>query len=1603
MNGLEELPEVAVKDDLPPESPPKFGEASQPTPPPSIKPFVDWKESKDNPTPPPAPADQPDLSAIKIIRPDTSEIKKVETFKDVPKDDHNWMQLRASERLLNNEHDERAQEVLDRQRLIGWLPDDQPVAATLPQFDSGKPLGIKTGVSPKPLSLNNENEEIDRYIQRTNDAAKQSVQESAKSIIHAYENGEINLPDDYTKSLHRTIHSDTTPGKELSEWWEGVKSAQPSNIASPDGFGMRMLKGAGEFMRHFLPIGSDEDQEEENNRFAQSVVADPAQGAARFLIDTLGLGLGGINAVDIAAKDTPEARERWISKLAQISEGRHAVSASKKTLFHDAEEGTPMADFLDFAGTAAVPGIGVEGAITKPISKLASAAVEKAPAVIGRTLQATGKTLEYGAPAIVAEELYRHGFNPIIAAGALAGYPFWMRWKERLIAGGGEKLAYLGKFIAEKPEGVVGARYLQNNLDKEISYAQRLQQDMRSTMKPEMQAKADDLSLRIGDIPPEAQKLRQLGDNVARWQRYSDYLDHAVGLNKVLRDGTKLGLTATGLTLATGPVVGAFAASEALPGEIKEAAKRGTETGWTIGAPGSLLMAYRGFNAVKFDQGRAAMAKRGENLIPKEVLDRLTPEQQQYAKVYAGAHDFMGSKLNIVSKDEAAEMLGVKPEEVPNGWVEGNQSFVLDDKLPSNPHEFRHQMQRTYGELLRNKDPATMSEFGKQYDQALKQSGIDRSASTQEERDAEVGRILLQDTPIEMFYGGESGFDWVKRRLSTFLADKFPKVFDQTKIDPVLGAPWSASDLNEMRAQMSKFGEDMALGSKPSDSANLSPEHQQAVSDAVDQLNFAKRDPKNAQKVIQALQAARQQGIEINARNMTFYARYGRFPKEATTQKAAAPKPSSSEPPAAAPVAPMPAPAPPVPVAAQQVSIAGPALVDEQGALVGKGEIGHSHKDVMESAIKSGVNPDYVLDAFSNDAQHVFVTSDGRTVDRATAGQIADEAGQRPEQFKGAPLQSEHLVEQAPSPKPPVPESIKDFVSSRPIEENLPKEQIAELHRAMDRGEIKNDTDLHKWIEGKLSGPQGEALKAIKTLQDSQQPFTGAYVKADGTLRTMNGQFGVQKGLKGGVKSTAGNPDLYTYYDHDAKGYRTFDINRLNSLQGDGVDFRASKKYMPKSEEDEGETEPAKKSAFMRTTWGEVRRGGELVKSFYDEDQADRFAQTRRSNDPSKSYEVQPEGSRWSVIKYDKKFMPRTEKNFSETIDSPAIRVNDITFKASSWGEAEKKARAFGYTPAEIKAAQKGFVSRKGQWLNPDEAAGFTTERKQMGKQQEESPLSVQAFNRWRKFQPSQLPQGWEIKPLDQEQKKYALTGSNFGAFNPEGELVFSGPTQEDVRKNIDETTEKGTRKFMPGKQDDKVLNAINETPIFKQGDGIYGTQVPRVRVKDRGKYLGSGRFEREEYERQGTSEKPNFENPLILVGERSHFQNLIDSASEQGHDGVVVLSQDAMPKEFKKEVEQEYNPELGGKSDDYYTIPNQEQARDFVAQHPGQIDWTNRNNVFYKTEAVSEQGQPLFQPKGKAVTQPVRSTKPITPPVQPERKKKKKSRYTIREKASVE
>jgi Gene product 88 len=1065
---------------------------------------------------------------------------------------------------------------------------------------------------------------------------------------------------------------------------------------------------------------------------------------------------------------------------------------------------SPLYQFVEQTAPMMIP-LGGEEASAETLAKLGDAIYDKGTRAVGRMMQGTAKAGPTMSAVTGAAVLPHH---PIVGAELMLPLMYQLAGKGtesaaahtfglgRIISGAingpFRALDKFGQHLASIPDGQNFLQVIRAGIEDE-SARLRLQID---GLKAEHGTKIDDAIRTTQDGKPvytaeelaklgkkDAANAREIQDKIDDLNKKSKRLGHFEGswqlASAAARTGIKIGLDAA----AAGAIGGAFAGSTESPGEYEQA-RQGIEAGAAIGlaarAPRVPMMIrgeIRNFNRGDLiNAGQTALNPTHPSFAQhQDAMGRLSPEAQDYVNLYAGLARGNGRNVVVLPDAEFAAKLGTGLP--PNGMYEDatgtayiKESALKDFTKGTVGHEVGHALDTAAGlsdpshpvrqaidEMFQDpKNHQALRDAVDQYNARYRQTrpnfpglSIDGVRS---EIIADVIRDIAQKETPEGLFGGRS--------LAQKTGALFQKFLD-TQPTQTSGFKWpvTAKLRNAVADALFQAGEKAATGLRRAGrefirSSSLDPSEAQSRRDAIDAINSINKNQTVRAKMMvvrqidDAIKKLKDAGQAFDTQKLIAATQT----RPTTTTKPPAP-PSSGAPPSPAPVQP---PAPTGPM------ILGPALVTPQG--VEKGTIGQTHADLADQASAKGNAT--AQEALKDDANHVFHNEKGEIEDRAKAAITAGEAGQVE---KGIPtLASEDLADAAAAKAPPV----ADFEAQRTGPESfLTKEEVAELHRQIDQGNIQDEGDLEQYLDQRMSGERGALVGALKTLQDSGEPFTATFVKKDGTLRTGEFQFGRREGLKGGSKSTAGDPDLYTVYDTESKGYRTIDIKRVQQVSGPGADYRFSKKYEP-AEGDSIDTTASDGDRFL------IKPNGRLWKldrgdpeGRYPGDEHIQALQDLIASDPQGSLDIARAVVDGDELLIDESFNPVTGKQMkgfndaaiemglkrarkiqfnkyepasgeeprpSDRIEGPAIRVSGMMFGGKSYAEAERAARDFGYTDEDMKGAERGFRTTKGRYVNPDEASDFATERGQIYPEAADAPLRVTDFERWRRFQPAE-------------------------------------------------------------------------------------------------------------------------------------------------------------------------------------------------------------------------------------------------------------------------
>lgn len=99
-----------------------------------------------------------------------------------------------------------------------------------------------------------------------------------------------------------------------------------------------------------------------------------------------------------------------------------------------------------------------------------------------------------------------------------------------------------------------------------------------------------------------------------------------------------------------------------------------------------------------------------------------------------------------------------------------------------------------------------------------------------------------------------------------------------------------------------------------------------------------------------------------------------------------------------------------------------------------------------------------------------------------------------------------------------------------------------------------------------LTAEAQAAKEALEFAGRDGKIFTVTFIKKDGSVREMNARTGVKAYSQGGVRSTAGNPNIFGLYDmalrkeltkdEARKAYRSLDLNRVTKVNGRNIQMQ---------------------------------------------------------------------------------------------------------------------------------------------------------------------------------------------------------------------------------------------------------------------------------------------------------------------------------------------------------------------------------------------------------------------------------------------------------------
>lgn len=746
---------------------------------------------------------------------------------------HEGIAATAISRLNENPNDSKARQVLSMQSVTDKLPvelkdlelpdpTDSPGVklendkSEMDKVSLDQPFEFKPEVAPVQ-----QKDELDDYISHMEPQAKESVKKISESLLSDYEDGLINLPDKYRLSLVRQAYEGTTPSGQIGKFFKGAGGAGVGGVLSAIGSGLSTLgEGA------LNVITPTEDAQAYKN--VASGLAEGAIQAAPILGDVL----SGAENLAEEALGVDNAPERRLDHISETSRLKHLASVAQGGV--DGVLGamdTPERKVASFVGSAAtIPAIGLEGAVSKPFIKLADFAYEKGAKTLAYGAKIGAKTAKAILPAAVAYELYEHGQPGWALASLIGGYGIGLRGvKHALMDRSFNKIDDYASKIIDSPGGITVARNSQRIAEEEAGKLERFAETLRKDNPEKIKyadnpdAPTDQLSSidkQVRDVTEQAQELRQKARSLQKW----------VDLGKVRQYYTKAAIAGLGMSQVSGLTMSGLAAITSQPSQTEEAAKEGYNFGVALGFPASLPLYEKGRLGVNNDK----LISRGKELVNPDDLEGLDPRQKNYLLAHAGFMEPLGGSVRVLSNEKFLEYLNAskadtegKQVTAPNGFFDkqSNTMFINRDAIQSGVigHEIGHLAENQLRDSLQGLTQDIISKingqstspayqaFAKEYEDRMRRvlPNFEKLSPDQitKEVQAELSRIVLNNTSPAEFFGGKSGKD--------VLFDRFKRNGDLSlKVDPVLGAPLTEGQMENIRDIFYQVGEKAQLGEK---------------------------------------------------------------------------------------------------------------------------------------------------------------------------------------------------------------------------------------------------------------------------------------------------------------------------------------------------------------------------------------------------------------------------------------------------------------------------------------------------------------------------------------------------------------------------------------------------------------------------------------------------------------------------------------------------------------------------------------------------------------------------------------------------------------------
>ncbi len=666
---------------------------------------------------------------------------------------------------------------------------------------------------------------------------------NAKSLLAEDAEGKITLDDNHRKALFETANAESTPLSTLGNAAMGIVDAVShpgKTLGAIGGLAKSGLTTAGKALGSVILSSLNSEDEDEIN-LAPNVSAGAYKGVSNLVPMLADARAGVLNVFDPSERTTRQTEAQTLHN--QISRSQNAVTESV-----GADPESDAFKTSEFAAGMIGPPLGVESALAKPIAKLAEATVEGGTRLAGKAMDKSARVAKAVAPAAVATAEAASG-HPYLALGTLvAGYggegvPIIGRLKHAIIDKGFDKIADVGKVIADTPDGMTIARGLQDSIDQQVSRLKLIEADKRAKFAgkisdvdkvgPNGEVLYDSSRLKGPD-----KEIREIQEEVEALSRRREQIGKYADLNRILSDSAKFGLRAGLNTGVAASTIGAISGVQALPGDEREATERGFELGAAIGAPGSYHMSARG----KLAMNRESLVTKGREALPEshplrtqhdEALASLPKEAQDYIHSYSGLMDGSGQNIVALKPSDFTTLLqqkGVLGENIsraPNGYYSDRDgtAYINTEGIMSGavPHEVTHSIDQAMKssmegyrakmkDLLESGNPEIKQQIESavgNYEKQMQKSQIGfklQPAQLREEITAALGADLFQKYTPEQLYGGKSGGQIIKDWASNLFGGKENSVTQQ------FGFPASPEMTSSLKDTLFDVGEKSKIG-----------------------------------------------------------------------------------------------------------------------------------------------------------------------------------------------------------------------------------------------------------------------------------------------------------------------------------------------------------------------------------------------------------------------------------------------------------------------------------------------------------------------------------------------------------------------------------------------------------------------------------------------------------------------------------------------------------------------------------------------------------------------------------------------------------------------